>query len=107
MIYAWSGQKGKIEPTIGGKIDLFDHWVNGTVLAYEPGKQLSFTWKPAEWAKEKEPSIVSFQFTPAKSRTRVILKHSGFPNAIEAQSHKVGWNQFVFEPLNTYFAEKE
>jgi uncharacterized protein YndB with AHSA1/START domain len=101
-ITAWSGQNGKIQPTIGGTMELFDGWVKGIVLAYESGKRLSFTWKPAEWAKENQASIVTCTFKPTKTGTKLILKHSGFPNEGEMQSHKTGWTEFVFDPLNLY-----
>jgi uncharacterized protein YndB with AHSA1/START domain len=106
QINAWSGQPGKVQPTIGGKIELFDGWVKGTVLAYEAGKRLSFTWKPAEWAKENKASIVTCFFKPTKSGTKLTLKHSGFPNDGEMQSHKEGWTEFVFDPVKMYLTSK-
>jgi uncharacterized protein YndB with AHSA1/START domain len=102
QIAAWSGQQGKIQRTIGGKIEFFDGWVKGTVLAYEPGKQVSFTWKPVEWPDESKSSVVSCTFKPSRSGSIFTIKHSGFPNDAERQSHKGGWTEFVFEPLKTY-----
>jgi len=107
QIAAWSGQGGKIQPTIGGKIELFDGWIKGIVLAYEPGKRLSFTWKPSEWAKENQASIVTCHFKPIKTGTELTLKHSGFPNDSELQSHKKGWTEFVFNPLKMYLTAKQ
>jgi uncharacterized protein YndB with AHSA1/START domain len=106
QIAKWSGQNGKVQPTIGGKMELFDGWVKGIVLAYESGKRLSFTWKPSEWAKENKASIVTCHFKPTKTGTKLTLKHSGFPNDGERQSHKIGWTEFVFEPLNMYLTSK-
>jgi uncharacterized protein YndB with AHSA1/START domain len=107
QIAVWSGQNGKVQPTIGGKMELFDGWVKGIVLAYELGKRLSFTWKPSEWAKEKQASIVTCHFTPTKTGTKLTLKHSGFPNDSELQSHKVGWTEFVFDPLKMCLTSKQ
>jgi uncharacterized protein YndB with AHSA1/START domain len=107
QISVWSGQRGTVQPTIGGKMELFDGWVKGKVLAYEPGKRLSFTWKPSEWAKENQASIVTCNFTPTKIGTKLTLKHSGFPNDSELQSHKVGWREFVFDPLKMYLTSKQ
>jgi len=106
QIAVWSGQNGKVQPTIGGRMELFDGWVKGIVLAYELGKRLSFTWKPSEWAKEKQASIVTCHFTQTKTGTKLTLKHSGFPNDSELQSHKVGWTEFVFDPLKMYLTTK-
>jgi uncharacterized protein YndB with AHSA1/START domain len=107
QITAWSGQSGKVQPTIGGKMELFDGWVKGNVLAYESGKRLSFTWKPTEWAKESQSSIVTCLFKPTKTGSKIVLKHSGFPNDSELQSHKAGWTEFVFDPLKMYLTSKQ
>jgi len=107
QIAAWSGQRGKVQPTIGGKIELFDGWVKGIVLAYETGSRLSFTWKPAEWAKESQASIVTCIFKSTKIGTKLTLKHSGFPNDSELLSHKDGWTEFVFDPLKMYLTSKQ
>jgi uncharacterized protein YndB with AHSA1/START domain len=107
QITIWSGQSGKVQPTIGGKMELFDGWVKGIVLAYEFGKRLSFTWKPSEWAKEKQASIVTCHFKQTRTGTKLILKHSGFPNDSELQSHKEGWTEFVFDPLKMYLTSKQ
>ena len=88
-------------------MELFDGWVKGKVLAYESGKRLAFTWKPAEWAKENEASIVTCQFKSTKTGTKLTLKHSGFPNDAELQSHKVGWTEFVFKPLKMYLISQQ
>jgi len=107
QITEWSGQRGKVQPTIGGKMELFDGWVKGIVLAYEAGKMLSFTWKPAEWTKENQSSIVTCLFKPTKNGSTLTVKHSGFPNDSEFQSHKDGWTEFVFDPLKMYLISKQ
>jgi uncharacterized protein YndB with AHSA1/START domain len=105
-IKQWSGQKGFVRPTIGGKFELFDGWVKGTTLAYEPGKQLSYTWKPAEWSEDTQPSIVACTFTITKAGVKLLLKHSCLHNKEEAKSHKDGWNRFVFDPLKSYLSTR-
>ena len=107
LISEWSGQRGKVQPTIGGTMELFDGWVKGIVLAYEVGKRLSFTWKPAEWAEEDQSSIVTCHIIPKKNGSILTVKHSGFPNDSELQSHKDGWTEFVFEPLKMYLISKQ
>jgi activator of HSP90 ATPase len=101
-IIMWSGQSGKIQSIIGGRFELFDGWVKGIVLAYEPGKRLSFTWKPAEWNKEAQTSLVKIRFTSTRIGSNLVLRHSGFPNISELQSHREGWQEFVFNPLKVY-----
>jgi len=101
-IAAWSGQSGKFQPTIGGSMELFDGWVTGVVLAYEPGKRLSFTWKPSDWKKEDRASLVTCRLLSTRSGSKLLLRHSGFPSTNELRSHKDGWKEFVFNPLKAY-----
>ena len=99
----WSGQKGKVASKIGGAFEMFDGWVKGKVLAYEPGRSLAYTWHPAEWQKEWDASIVTYALTKTKSGTKISLKHSGFPNEKEMKSHHSGLDKHVFEPLKEFF----
>ncbi len=101
-ILRWCGQEGRVSSSVGGKFDMFDGWVKGIVLAYEPGKRLSYTWLPGEWPENAEASLVTYRFTKAGSNTRVSLRHSKLPNAHEAKNHKRGWKEFVFDPLKEY-----
>ena len=105
-IRQWSGQKGKVQLKVGGTVELFDGWVKGVVLAFEPGKLLSHTWLPADWREGTKPSIVTYTLAKAKGGTKISLKHSGFPNHKELQGHKTGWKEFVFDPLREYFGRK-
>jgi uncharacterized protein YndB with AHSA1/START domain len=102
-ILEWCGQKGKVEAKIGGRFEMFDGWVKGKVLAYEPGKSLAYTWHPTDWQKEWDASIVKYAFTKTKSGTKISLKHSGFPNEQEMKGHHSGWTEHVFDPLKEFF----
>ena len=104
QIAQWSGQKGKVTGKVGGKIEMFDGWVKGTVLGFRPGKSLSYTWQPADWPKGSTRSTVKYTLSTDKNGTKVVLEHSGFPNAEEKKNHKSGWKEFVFDPLKNHFS---
>ena len=105
-ILAWSGgQRGIVEPKVGGKFEFFDGWVKGKVLAYERGKRLSYTWLTADWPEGTQASVVSYVLTKAGARTKISLTHAWFPNAKEMKSHKSGWTEYVFNPLKHYFSK--
>src|ERR1017187_2097636 len=72
----WGGGKAIVEPKVGGKFEMFDGWVRGKVLDFKPGKSLSYSWRPDDFHKEWEDSVVSYQFAPAKEEgTNVKLNH--------------------------------
>ncbi len=102
-IQKWSGQKGRVQPKIGGTFELFDGWVSGKVLAYQKGKAVAYTWHTADMDNEVEPSIVRFLLSPTKSGTKISLKHSGLPDERSRKEHEEGWTEFVFDPLKEFF----
>lgn len=103
IIKRWSGQRGNVEPKIGGTMEMFDGWVKGKVLDYNPRRILSYSWKPQDWSDDVAESIVSYRLKKSAKGTTVELQHRGFPNDSEAQNHKDGWHEFVFDPLKEYF----
>jgi len=105
-IQQWSGQRGKVEAKIGGRFEMFDGWVKGKVLAYRKGKVLSYTWLPDDWDKETDPSIVRYVFHSATAGTRIVLKHSGFPDAQARKEYCEGWTEHVFKPLKEFFVSR-
>ncbi len=105
-IRQWSGQAGNVAARIGGKFEMFDGWVRGRVLAYQEGKALAYTWLPDDWSGGAKPSIVRFAFSRTKSGTRIVLKHSGFPDRQQKKEHQDGWTEHVFDPLKEYFASR-
>ncbi|MEO8149335.1 MAG: SRPBCC domain-containing protein [Bacteroidia bacterium] len=103
IIAEWTGDEAVLEPRINGAFAMFGGWVKGNVLAFEPGKKLSYSWKPDEWNKKAEASIVTYLFEKDIAGTKITLTHEGFPSIKESDSHKSGWVDNVFEPLNDYF----
>ncbi len=106
FISQWCKSKGIVQPKVDGNFEMFDGWVKGKVLIYEPGKELSYTWKPEDWEKEWKESIVKYNITIHGEGTVVELEHSGFPNKEETDKHKTGWDEHVFDPLSSFLSHK-
>ena len=101
-IKAWSGQAGKVEPKIGGKVKVFGDWASGKVLEYKLGKSLSYTWVVGDWEK---PSVVKYKLTKTKTGTKVDLIHSDLPSDKEVKDHRDGWDEYFFGPMKAYLAK--
>lgn len=97
----WSGE-GYVAKKVGGAFNMFDGWVEGTVLGYKPGKELAYTWKTTEWPKAWVPSEVHYTFHPNKTGTTLTLTHTKLPNRKETNDHRAGWVEHVFVPLETF-----
>jgi len=105
-IRRWCGQSGVVSRQLGGRFAMFDEWVTGEVLVYDPPSQLVHTWRPEEWPADVPSSEVRWRFTPCASGTRVELAHLRLPNAREQKSHGKGWLLHYFEPLERFFARR-
>jgi uncharacterized protein YndB with AHSA1/START domain len=103
IIAAWGGGLAVVSSTPGEPFEMFDGWVRGEVTAYNPGKELGFTWKPEEWHKNTSASIVHMRLTKHAAGTEIFLEHTNFPNEEEATKHGNGWIDYVFDPINDYF----
>jgi uncharacterized protein YndB with AHSA1/START domain len=103
IIGQWCDGGGKVEHKVDGDVEMFGGWVKGKVLEFDArNKKLSFTWKPKEWDPKTPPSVVEFAFKTHAAGTEVTVTHSEFPSQTEANNHKSGWTDYVFEPLNDY-----
>jgi uncharacterized protein YndB with AHSA1/START domain len=101
LIRKWSGGAAILENKPGGKFEMFDGWVSGVVL--KTGKlELSYTWKASDWPEETKPSEVHYLLKKDEAGTKVILHHTGFPNEKEMDSHKSGWTDFFFDPMEDF-----
>ncbi len=101
LIRKWSGSNGFVENKIDGKVSLFDDWVTGKVLKTSKN-ELSYTWKTTDWDDETEPSVVHFLLQEDEAGTKVILTHTNLPTEDEMKSHKSGWTDYFFDPMEDF-----
>ena len=101
LIRKWSGGDGVLEKKVGGRFEMFDGWVYGEVLKITDN-ELAYTWKTTDWPEDTKPTEVHYLLKEDEAGTRVILKHTGFPNEDEMKSHKSGWTDFFFDPMEDF-----
>jgi uncharacterized protein YndB with AHSA1/START domain len=101
LIRKWSGGEAVLENKAGGKFEMFDGWVKGTVLKTSEN-ELAYTWKASDWPEETKASEVHYLLKQDEAGTKVIIHHTGFPNEKEMDSHRSGWTDFFFDPLEDF-----
>ena len=101
LIRKWSGGEAVLENKEGGRFEMFDGWVKGEVLKTNEN-ELAYTWKVSEWPEETKPTEVHYLLKEDEAGTKVILKHTGFPDEEEMKSHKNGWSDFFFDPMEDF-----
>ncbi len=98
---ATGGRTAEIATDEGGTFSLFGGAIYGRHVELVPGSRVVQAWRVKMW----EPgvfSLVRFTLTPEGSGTKVVLDHSGFPEAM--QEHlAAGWGTNYWEPLTKYF----
>lgn len=97
----WSGEEVVFEAKEGGNVELFGGWMSGEVKSIG-ASELSYTWRTADWNEETEDSLVHFVLKASGEQTVVSLSHSNLPDEEEVKSHKTGWFDFFFTPLEDY-----
>lgn len=98
LIRKWSGDEAVIENKVGGRFEMFDGWVKGTVIKTSEN-ELAYTWKEENW---EQPSEVHYLLKADEAGTKVILHHTGLPGEEEMNSHKSGWTDFFFDPMEDF-----
>ena len=101
LIRKWSGEDAVLENMTGGKFEMFDGWVTGKVLKLGD-RELAYTWTASDWADGTSPSEVHYLLKDDEAGTKVSVKHIGLPSAEEMDSHKAGWTEFFFDPLEDF-----
>lgn len=101
LIRKWSGGAAVLEKKVGGRFEMFDGWVYGEVLKITDD-ELAYTWKTTDWPEETKPTEVHYLLKEDEAGTKVILHQTGFPNEEEMKSHKAGWTDFFFDPMEDF-----
>ena len=102
LIRKWSGADAVVENKVGGKFEMFDGWVTGEVIKTGEN-ELAYTWKTSDWGDDAKPSEVHYMLKgDNEGGTVVTLKHTGLPDEKERDSHKTGWSEYFFDPMEDY-----
>lgn len=101
LIRKWSGGEAVLENKIGGRFEMFDGWVFGEILKMTD-TELAYTWKTTDWAEEIKPTEVHYLLKPDEAGTKVELRQTGFADEQEMKSHKNGWTDFFFDPMEDF-----
>lgn len=106
IIASWGGGMSVVGTEAGMPFEWFDGLISGEMLSVQPSKELSFTWRSAEWDKKAPSSQVTLHFHPHPAGTDLVLVHSEFYSEELMNQTALGWIDRVFEPLNDYFTEE-
>ncbi|MCF8448374.1 MAG: SRPBCC domain-containing protein [Taibaiella sp.] len=101
LIRKWSGGEAILENKVGGEFMMFDGWATGNVLK-TGASELAYTWKTTDWAEDTAPTEVHYLLKKHDGGTKVTITHTGLPNEDEMKSHRSGWTDYFFDPMEDY-----
>ncbi|KAA3630968.1 MAG: SRPBCC domain-containing protein [Calditrichaeota bacterium] len=78
-----------------------EYIVAGRYVEIIPNSKISFTWCWEHESKEKE-TLVTFDFTPTKSGSELLLTHTKFKIEADKDHHTQGWSG-IMETLSKFF----
>jgi uncharacterized protein YndB with AHSA1/START domain len=91
LMAKWSGTAARYEARVGGTYALWDDYVRGEVVVFEPQKKLAQTWQPNNWAIQN--SVVTFTLKKTRGGTRLDLAHENVqPEDYDGTAN--GWEEF-------------
>ena len=112
----WMPKEAKMDARMGGRYEFKYYWAerglessaSGTIVEYDPGKKLSYTWEAAVGAAsgsghpsdngdlgQRPPSVVSWILDELPDgRTKVTLVQTGVDTKFSKDAEN-GWNHFM------------
>jgi activator of HSP90 ATPase len=89
-----------ISNVIGGEFSCHGGRIQGRIIELVPNQRIVLAWRVNTW-NEGVYSIVKFEFRQEGSQTRIVLDHTGLPEAEHGHT-ETGWYARYWEPLDTY-----
>jgi activator of HSP90 ATPase len=100
---AMTGSTATAAARVGGKFTAWEGYISGKTLALEPCSRIVQAWRSTDFPKDAPDSRLEIVLAPAKSGTRLTLKHSELPKGSSA-GYRKGWIDFYFKPMKEYFS---
>jgi len=99
------GHPAEIQREAGGAFSCFGGVVTGRNVELVSNQRIVQAWRVKMWP-EGVYSIVTFEFQPQGSGTRLTMEHKGFPDDMRAHLNGEmpdgGWDRQYLEPLRKY-----
>ncbi len=102
---AFTGDRAKIDRTVGGTFSTFGGWAKGKLVRLEKDKVIVQSWRSDDFSTEDPESKVMFHLTKKGQGTRLLFVHSDVPENL-AKDVAEGWRDYYWRPLKEYLTSK-
>lgn len=101
FLQAFTRNKVKCEPVVGGQFSLMDGNIVGKFTHLEPNKCIRQFWRLKSWPAEHY-SQVEIQIEQQSDSTKIILVQTGVPK-LNVDNTEEGWKKHYFESIKRTF----
>jgi uncharacterized protein YndB with AHSA1/START domain len=101
-----TGGKASVEPRVGGRHSAWDGYIEGEILALEPGRRIAQSWRTSEFPEGHAHSRLEVFLEDVPGGCEVTLVHSEIPEG-QGDQYEEGWATHYFVPMKKHFGGAE
>ncbi len=102
---AMTGSDAVVEPKLNGKFSAWDGYIEGTTIEMKPDKRIVQKWRTTDFPDSSPDSTVEIILKEVDKGTQLTLVHTDIP-AGQGDEYKIGWKEFYFDLMKSYFKGK-
>jgi uncharacterized protein YndB with AHSA1/START domain len=97
-----TGGKATVEARIGGRHTAWDGYIEGEILALDPGRRIAQSWRASDFPAGHAHSRLEVFLEDVPGGCEVTLVHSEIPEGLGDQ-YEEGWSTHYFVPMKKHF----
>jgi uncharacterized protein YndB with AHSA1/START domain len=97
-----TGGKATVEARIGGRHTAWDDYIEGEILALDPGRRIAQSWRASDFPEGHAHSRLEVFLEDVPGGCEVTLVHSEIPEGLGDQ-YEEGWSTHYFVPMKKHF----
>jgi uncharacterized protein YndB with AHSA1/START domain len=97
-----TGGKATVDARVGGRHTAWDDYIEGEILALEPGRRIAQSWRAADFPEGHAHSRLEIFLADVPGGCEVTLVHSEIPEGLGDQ-YEEGWSTHYFVPMKKHF----
>jgi len=98
-----TGGQATVDARVGGRHTAWDDYIEGEILALEPGRRIVQSWRSTEFPEGHAPSHLEIVLEDVPGGCEVTVIHTEIPEG-QGDRYEEGWASHYFVPMKKHFA---
>lgn len=99
-----TGGKAVVDPNVGGEHSAWDGYIEGKILALEPGRRIVQSWRTSDFPLGAGDSRLEVHLLDVPGGCEVTIIHTEIPEG-QGAKYESGWHDHYIEPMQKYFGK--